>query len=130
MYTKNVSCWDCHDVHGTDNNADLIKPAQALCLTCHGPESPAGPRGTTLEQHTQHSDALGVECVDCHMPAIARTIADVNVRSHTFRFISPAATEAYGIPNPCTSCHTDISNEFALDYLRNWGAISPWRVTQ
>jgi predicted CXXCH cytochrome family protein len=130
MYTKNVSCWDCHDVHGTENDADLIKPAQALCLTCHGPESPAGPRGTTLEQHTQHNDALGVGCVDCHMPEIARTIADVNVRSHTFRFISPAETEAYGIPNPCTSCHTDMSNAFALDYLRNWGAISPWRVSQ
>ena len=130
MYTKDVSCWDCHDVHGTENDADLIKPAQALCLTCHGPESPAGPRGTTLEQHTQHSDALGVGCIDCHMPEIARTIADVNVRSHTFRFVSPAETEAYGIPNPCTSCHTDMSNAFALDYLRNWGAISPWRVSR
>jgi predicted CXXCH cytochrome family protein len=130
MYTKDVSCWDCHDVHGTDNSADLIKPAQSLCLTCHGPEAPAGPRGTTLEQHTQHADDKGVLCVDCHMPEIARTIGDVNVRSHSFRFISPAATEMYGIPNPCTSCHTDMSNEFALDYLRNWGAISPWRVSR
>ena len=136
MYTKNVSCWDCHDAHGTENNADLIKPAQSLCLTCHGPESPAGPRGSTLAQHTQHSADKGVECVDCHMPSIARTISDVTVRSHTFRFISPSATEQYGIPNPCTTCHIEpidgieMTPEVAAGYLRNWGTISPWRVSQ
>jgi predicted CXXCH cytochrome family protein len=130
MYTKNVSCWDCHDVHGTDNNADLLKPAETLCLSCHGPESPAGPRGVPLTRHTQHSADKGVECVDCHMPSIARTISNINVRSHTFRFISPSATEKYGIPNPCTSCHTDLTNEEAAAELINWGSISPWRVTQ
>jgi predicted CXXCH cytochrome family protein len=136
MYTKSVSCWSCHDVHGTDNNADLIKPAQSLCLTCHGPESPAGPRGNSLEQHTQHSEDKGVECVDCHMPQIARTIADINVRSHTFRFISPSDTEKYGIPNPCTSCHVEplnnvpMTNEEAAGYLINWGHVSPWRVSR
>jgi hypothetical protein len=117
-------------------NADLIKPAQSLCLTCHGPESPAGPRGNTLAQHTQHGEDKGVECVDCHMPQIARTVADVNVRSHTFRFISPGDTEKYGIPNPCTSCHVEplnsvtMTNEEAAGHLRNWGRISPWRVSQ
>jgi predicted CXXCH cytochrome family protein len=136
MYTKNVSCWSCHDVHGTENSADLIKPAQSLCLTCHGSESPAGPRGNSLTQHTQHNESLGVECVDCHMPEIARTIADVNVSSHTFRFISPRDTEKYGIPNPCTSCHVaplnnvTMTNEEAAGYLSNWGRISPWRMSQ
>ena len=130
MYTKNVACWDCHDVHGTENNADLIKPAQSLCLTCHGPESPAGPRGNTLTRHTQHSEDKGVGCVDCHMPSIARTISDVTVSSHTFRFISPTATERYGIPNPCTSCHTEMTDDEAAGQLRNWGTISPWRVSQ
>ena len=28
MYTRGVTCFSCHDVHGTANNADLIKPAQ------------------------------------------------------------------------------------------------------
>jgi len=136
MYTKNVSCWSCHDVHGTENEADLIKPAQSLCLTCHGPESPAGPRGTTLAQHTQHGEDKGVECVDCHMPRIARTVADVNVRSHTFEFISPTDTQKYGIPNPCTSCHVEpidgiqMTPEVAAGYLKNWGQVSPWRVSQ
>lgn len=127
MYRKGISCWSCHDVHGTANRAELIKPASAMCLTCHGPNSPAGPRGATLAAHSQHS-AEKAQCIDCHMPAIAKTIADVNVRSHTFRFISPSDTERYGIPNPCTSCHTDMTDESAAEELRSWENFSPWRV--
>ncbi|MCP5110602.1 MAG: cytochrome C, partial [bacterium] len=68
MYTKGVRCWSCHDVHGTEHGADLIKSGNALCLTCHTPESPAGPRGT-LEEHTHHAaDSAGSQCVACHMP--------------------------------------------------------------
>lgn len=129
MYTKGVSCWSCHDVHGTEHGADLIKPASAVCLTCHGPDSPAGPRGATVAAHSQHS-AEKAQCVDCHMPAIARTVADINVRSHTFRFIPPSSTRDYGVPNPCTSCHTDMSEEDAAEELRHWRNFSPWRVAQ
>ena len=43
MYTHGVTCFSCHDVHGTENNADLLKPASVLCLECHGPNSPNGP---------------------------------------------------------------------------------------
>jgi hypothetical protein len=64
------------------------------------------------------------------MPEIARTVGEVNVRSHTFRFVSPVMTEHYGIPNPCTSCHTDMTNDAAATELKNWGSISPWRVAQ
>ena len=89
-----VSCYSCHDVHGTENNADLLKPANVLCLECHGPNSPNGPHAPTIEAHTHHkAGSAGNECVSCHMPKIEQTIADVNVRSHTFRFITPAATE-------------------------------------
>lgn len=129
MYAKGIRCTACHDVHGTEHNAELIKPASDVCLSCHGPESPLGPRGSSITQHTQHS-AEKVDCVDCHMPQIARTIANVNVRSHTFRFISPSDSEKYGIPNPCTSCHTDMSNVDAARELKNWGNLSPWRVAQ
>src|SRR5215831_1219083 len=44
MYTHGITCFSCHDVHGTANNADLIKPASVMCLQCHGPGSPNGPR--------------------------------------------------------------------------------------
>jgi hypothetical protein len=64
------------------------------------------------------------------MPKIEQTIADVNVRSHTFRFITPAMSEQLKIPNACTGCHTDRSNEWATEALKGWTGISPWRTTQ
>ncbi len=128
MYTRGVKCSHCHDVHGTPYNAETIRPGNALCLQCHGPRSPNGPRGS-LEEHTHHpADSPGSRCVECHMPKIARTIADVYVRSHTFRFITPAMTEAYGVPNPCLLCHTDKTNRWAAVQLRKWKNFSPWRV--
>ncbi len=91
MYSPGVSCNSCHDSHGTLNNADLLKPAHTLCLECHGLKSPDGPRGATVEEHTHHAKgSTGNECVGCHMPKIAQQIADLNVRSHTFRFSHPA----------------------------------------
>jgi predicted CXXCH cytochrome family protein len=131
MYTHGVTCSSCHDVHGTENNADLVKSSRLLCLTCHGPKSPNGPHAATIEQHTHHQPgSAGGECVSCHMPAIAQTIADINVRSHTFRFITPAMTETLKIPNPCTSCHKDKTNAWATETLRSWPDVSPWRIGQ
>jgi predicted CXXCH cytochrome family protein len=129
MYVRGVACFSCHDVHGTDNNADLIKPASVMCLECHGPRSPNGPRGATIEQHTHHrAGTAGNECISCHMPKIQQTIADVNVRSHTFRFIPPSATDELKIPNSCTSCHTGESTNWARQAIKSWGEYSPWRV--
>jgi predicted CXXCH cytochrome family protein len=131
MYTHGVSCFSCHDVHGTGNNADLIKPASVLCLECHGPNSPNGPRAPTIEAHTHHrAGSAGGECVACHMPKIEQTIADVSVRAHTFRFISPAMTDAVKIPNPCNICHADKTARWAADTLKTWSNLSPWRVAQ
>ncbi|MEO8467595.1 MAG: cytochrome c3 family protein [Gammaproteobacteria bacterium] len=126
MYKKGVACWSCHDVHGTPNNALLIKPVDSLCQTCHGPNAAAGPSGSTLE-HTHHSVG-NVQCVDCHMPKIERTIADVNVRSHTFNFIPPSHTDMYKIPNPCTTCHTNMKTADAEATLMSWPNMSAWRV--
>jgi len=129
MYRRGITCFTCHDVHGTGNYAQLRKPAGQLCLDCHGPFSSNGPRTATLEEHTHHKrGSPGNECVACHMPKIATTLADVKVRAHTFAFLSPAMTEKYQIPNPCTSCHVDKSLAWALDVLRRWPERSPWRL--
>jgi predicted CXXCH cytochrome family protein len=130
MYRRGVTCADCHDVHGTGNDAQLVKPAQALCLQCHGPSSPNGPRAVTIEAHTHHQvDSAGSQCVACHMPAIeSEGVPGTNVHAHTFRFITPAMTDQYGIPNPCTSCHTDKSTAWATDAMRHWPDRSPWRL--
>jgi predicted CXXCH cytochrome family protein len=129
MYTKGVTCFSCHDVHGTQNNADLIKPPAELCVTCHRSNSPNGPHTPTIEAHTHHrAGSPGNECVACHMPRIAQTIANVNVRSHTFRFITPAMTQRDNVPNPCVGCHSERTNEWATAELRQWSTQSPWRL--
>ena len=129
MYRRGVTCFSCHDTHGTDNYAQLRKPADQLCLDCHGPLSLNGPRTGTLEEHTHHKKgSAGNSCIACHMPKIATTIADVKVRSHTFAFITPAMTDKYKIPNPCITCHADKSTTWATEELRRWPEHSAWRM--
>src|SRR5262245_11940271 len=129
MYRRGVTCFSCHDVHGTSNNADLIRPAGQLCLTCHNPDSPNGPHAATISDHTHHAaTSTGSECVNCHMPKIEQTIADINVRSHTFEFIAPAMMDEYKVPNPCVMCHTDKTTQWARETMKAWSNVSPWRV--
>jgi predicted CXXCH cytochrome family protein len=129
MYRRGVMCFDCHDVHGTKNYAQLRKPVNAICLDCHGAGSRNGPREATLAEHTHHKDgSAGSECVACHMPKIEVTIPGVFVSAHTFAFITPAMTDIYKIPNPCTSCHMDKTTAWAADTMRHWTDESPWRL--
>ena len=131
MYKKGVTCFGCHDAHGTANSADLKKPAKDICLTCHSANGANGPKAPSWAQHTHHAaGSAGSECVSCHMPAIAQTIADVNVRSHTFRFLTPAQSEQLKVPNACVTCHKDRSNAWATEELKKWPEFSPWRVGQ
>ena len=129
MYAKGVTCYGCHDVHGTEHDADIRLAGNAVCTQCHAETLQPGPRGS-LEYHTQHkADSEGSRCIACHMPAIQQTIGTVMVRSHTFRFVSPAKSEADKIPNACTMCHKDRTNEWAIEEMRNWPGVSPWRVS-
>jgi predicted CXXCH cytochrome family protein len=121
MYKHGVTCASCHDVHGTANPAQLVFPADQVCMQCHEPNSKEGPHGATLEAHTHHkAGSPGSACVACHMPAIESTIGDVMVRSHTFRFITPAITEQSKVPNPCTLCHADKSTAWASAAMKAW----------
>jgi formate-dependent nitrite reductase cytochrome c552 subunit len=82
-----------------------------------------------LEEHTHHKKgSAGNSCIACHMPRIATTIADVKVRSHTFAFITPAMTDEYKIPNPCTTCHADKTTAWATEELQRWPERSAWRM--
>ncbi len=130
MYRRGITCASCHDVHGTENYAQLRKPANQTCLDCHGPSSANGPHTATLEAHTHHkAGSAGSECVACHMPAIeTEGVPGTFVHAHTFRFISAAMTDKYKIPNPCTSCHKDKSTAWAEDAMSKWPEQSPWRL--
>ncbi len=129
MYRRGVTCIDCHDVHGTKNYAQLRKPVNEICMDCHGAGSRNGPREATLAEHTHHKDgSTGSACVACHMPKIEAEIPGVFVSAHTFAFITPATTDKYKIPNPCTSCHMDKPTAWAADAMRHWADESPWRM--
>ena len=131
MYARGVTCFSCHDPHGTENVAMLRKPGNALCLDCHGPNAQAGPHAPTVEAHTHHkAGSPGNECIACHMPKIEQTIADQNVRSHTFHFVTPGDTDALKIPNACSLCHTDKSTRWVKAALEAWPDRSPWRMSR
>jgi predicted CXXCH cytochrome family protein len=129
MYTRGVTCFSCHDPHGTENVGMVRKPGNALCLDCHGPNAQAGPHAPTIEAHTHHqAGSAGNECIACHMPKIAETISDQKVRSHTFHFVTPGETDSLKIPNACNTCHADKSTEWATAALKGWSDRSPWRA--
>jgi predicted CXXCH cytochrome family protein len=129
MYARGVTCFSCHDPHGSTNDAMLRQPASTVCLSCHGPNSQNGPHAATIEQHTHHAaGSPGSQCVACHMPKIEQTIADVNVSSHTFHFVYPVRTDSLKVPNACNVCHTDKSTAWTTDALVRWKERSPWRT--
>lgn len=129
MYTRGVTCFSCHDPHGSDNPSMLRARGNALCLTCHAPGAATGPLAPSIEAHTHHGiDSAGSQCVACHMPRIEQTLGKVMVHAHTFRFITPAETESLGIPNACNLCHTDKTTDWAKAALATWRNRSPWRM--
>jgi predicted CXXCH cytochrome family protein len=128
MYARGLTCFSCHDPHGTDNPGMVREAGNGLCLGCHGPNAQNGPHAATIEQHAHHATgSAGSECIACHMPKIAETIDNVKVRSHTFRFIWPAQTDELKIPNACNLCHSDKTTAWATAALRSWTDRSPWR---
>ncbi len=134
MYTRGVTCFSCHDPHGTSNAALLRKPINEICLTCHAPNGQSGPHAVSIQAHTHHEPGSpGSQCVACHMPKIEEQLAhapDLNVSSHTFRFVTPSDTDAMQIPNACNVCHSDKSTSWATQVLLSWQERSPWRMTK
>ena len=129
MYARGVTCFSCHDPHGTRHESMLRRPVNEVCLACHGPNSQNGPHAVSIAAHTHHAaQSSGSQCVACHMPKIAQTIADVNVSSHTFRFVTPAQTDALKIPNACNVCHSDKTTAWTAAALAGWSDRSPWRM--
>jgi predicted CXXCH cytochrome family protein len=128
MYKRGITCFACHDVHGTENNADLLKPANVMCSTCHGPKTPNGPPHDAITHSHHPAGSEGVSCAGCHMPKIEAEIADVNVRSHTFKFMPPLLTTQFKEPNSCNTCHKDKDAAWAEEALSHWDNVSPWRL--
>ncbi len=129
MNTRGVTCFSCHDPHGSDNVAMLRAKGDSLCLTCHGPDAQTGPFAASIQAHTHHrADSPGSKCSACHMPAIEEQLGAVKVHAHTFRFIPPSETEALGVPNACNVCHNDKTVDWTKKTLATWPERSTWRM--
>jgi predicted CXXCH cytochrome family protein len=107
MHANAVSCTNCHEPHG----GRLHIEGNGLCLQCHEA------RAFETEAHHFHEPGtIGAQCVSCHMSQRAYMGIDVR-HDHSFRVPDPRASVALGVPNACTGCHTDRSDEWAAAFV-------------
>jgi DmsE family decaheme c-type cytochrome len=76
-----VSCVDCHNPHGTGNDANLLSsPVRTVCARCHAEKT-----GPFVYEHADHD----IDCQTCHQPH-----GSTNTR-----------LLAYAQPFLCLQCH-------------------------
>ena len=128
MYSRNVRCSDCHDVHSIKK----VKEGNALCLQCH--------RASIYDTKTHHFHkkkdekgepikaadgkllfdvGTGAECVQCHMPERPYMVIDYRA-DHSFRIPRPDLSIKLGTPNACNRCHADKTNQWSDEYITKW----------
>lgn len=130
MYNRGVTCFSCHDPHGTSHEAMLRRPVNEICSSCHSVGNQNGPHTATLEEHTHHpANSPGSQCVACHMPKVLPELpGGPFIRTHTFNFVPPSLTESLKVPNACNSCHKDKDPKWAVAQLASWKGTSIWRM--
>lgn len=101
MYQKGVSCMNCHDAH----TGKVLFDDNRLCSQCHDPGK------FDQASHAGHTPVQAA-CIDCHMPA--RTYMQIDDRrDHRLGIPDPQLSVSHGVPNACTGCHSDKSDEWA-----------------
>ncbi len=121
MYSKGVTCLNCHDAHSAELKAD----GNGVCTQCH---SPAGnPDFTSLplkpyddpSHHFHEAGSEGAQCKNCHM--IERVYMGTDGRrDHSFRIPRPDLADVTGAPDACTDCHADRSAEWAAAEIEKY----------
>lgn len=118
-----VTCWKCHDPHGSNIEGDLRMPVQTLCLSCHDGEGDIDAQNLSL--HTRHADVR--DCNECHLVGTAKSAVPGDIDSHVYRVIFPAESETTeGLPNSCGECHPAQTPAQLTSYLRTrWPDVKP-----
>jgi predicted CXXCH cytochrome family protein len=112
MHQKGVTCSNCHNPH----SGKLKATGNALCVQCH--------KASTFDARNHHHhqpDSTGSRCVNCHMPERLYMSVDPR-RDHSFVIPDPGLSAGLGVPNACTGCHQDSSDEWAAGAMAEWGA--------
>ena len=128
MYSRNVRCSDCHDVHSIKK----VKEGNALCLQCHRADiydtqahhfhKKKGEIGRPIKSaagKVLFDVGSGAECVQCHMPE--RPYMGIDYRAdHSFRIPRPDLSIKLGTPNACNRCHLDKTDQWSDEYMTKW----------
>ena len=131
MFMNDVQCNDCHNVH----SGKLVLEGNKLCLQCHKATDYDTPNHTFHKSYGEKGEGLvsaagvkfevgsGSQCINCHMHGQNYMGVDYR-RDHSFRIPRPDLSEKNGTPNACNQCHTDKSNRWAANHIKEWFGIS------
>jgi predicted CXXCH cytochrome family protein len=108
MYSKGVTCSDCHEPHGSK----LRAPGNGVCAQCHLASKYDAP-----SHHFHEAGTAGAACASCHMKTETYMVIDPR-HDHSFRIPRPDLTERLGVPNACNQCHQDRSAGWAAAEIR------------
>jgi tetratricopeptide (TPR) repeat protein len=128
MYSRNVRCSDCHDVHSIKR----VREGNALCLQCHRAgvydtkahhfHKKEGERGEPIKAadgQVLFEVGSGAQCVQCHMPERPYMVIDYRA-DHSLRIPRPDLSIKLGTPNACNRCHVDKTNQWSDEYITRW----------
>ncbi len=129
MSYEGVLCTDCHDPH----SLSLKREGNEVCTHCHQQQKPArefeGLKLANYDSPSHHfhppqgraeeGKRTGAECVSCHMPERTYMVVDPR-HDHSFRVPRPDLSIKLGVPNACTQCHSDQTDEWAAGWIVSW----------
>lgn len=119
MGAAGVTCLDCHDPHTA--RLKLPQEDNSLCLRCHADGTEVNGTPAPIITHAPEGlcpqESMGGRCVECHMPASPYMARDMR-RDHSFNIPDPTVSVQLGVPNACTMCHRDKTDEWAADALK------------
>ena len=110
MFSRGVTCSDCHDPHSLQLRAE----GNAVCTQCH--------QAATYDTAAHHHHAEGTpagQCASCHMPERTYMVVDRR-HDHGFRVPRPDLSVRFGVTNTCNDCHADQTPAWAADAVERW----------
>jgi tetratricopeptide (TPR) repeat protein len=108
MYSKGVTCGDCHEPHG----GKLRAAGNGVCAQCHLASKYDAPA-----HHFHEPGTPGAACASCHMATTTYMVVDPR-HDHSFRIPRPDLSTTLGVPNACNKCHEDRSPDWATAEIR------------
>ncbi|MBI5928650.1 MAG: hypothetical protein HY862_05035 [Chloroflexi bacterium] len=127
-----VTCVTCHATHSDTPTADYMLTTEpyALCVECHSDDRTGSVHYPVQEMYEGNAIVAGIEgipsghftaengpdCLTCHMPTVP--VESSTRYSHALRPVAPGEAEE-GEPDTCTSCHTDLGQTYAQNFIQN-----------